>query len=619
MSKPQLIAKIAVTGSCGKTATREFIAAILKRKWKVLTTTDNRNLPGHTKQTMNQLSTEHQAVVLEMGMGKQGAGARHCQHVTPNVSVITNIGTAHYGNLGNSIRSTAQFKSALIKHMNPKGRLLVCKDDKNSSLLETKGFQGRLLTVGIDQPADYRAEEVRYTSHGMRFVVRLGKQRERFFIPVFGRHNVYNALFAIAIADQYRFTAADIRSGLAGYNVPHKRLNVHPLQNQSLLIDDTINANPQSMRAAIDVLSELGKGRQRIAVLGTMLELGDYTTQGHREVGRYAAQRQLDFLYTYGEEARWIGEGAIEAGYPASQIRHFTDRSKLHFALRQSFSTSKVVLVKGSSHTKMDETAAFLLKKQSLRSMDRILISQSTLARHKLTGGKITLHYGAFTKTYPVEINNDLPPGRVIYPRQVSNRLTIPDVPLQHYWEGQHLHVGPVIGMHIKQTYALSPSKQLPRFTRYNAIKGVIYLFKYTDIDVSNRTIKGLYYDPAYPSSIFNRALMPPETYRELRSVIGDRIFNYPYGNVNKWEQWRLLSTDPALKRHMPHTRKYTAADLHDMLSEYKCLYIKPTSLAGGKGMMYVKAKDKGIVLTDSEGNRYIRSPEKITKLILRK
>ena len=141
------IPAIAITGSSGKTTTREFISSILETKCKVLTTTGNKNLPLHTKKTMESFDPSFQAIVLELGLGKQGAGKRHCRYIQPNIAIITNIGTAHFGNLGNNIRSTANFKSALIKYMNPEGKLLFNNDDENSKLLETETFNGKIITV----------------------------------------------------------------------------------------------------------------------------------------------------------------------------------------------------------------------------------------------------------------------------------------------------------------------------------------------------------------------------------------------------------------------------------------------------------------------------------------
>lgn len=300
------IPTIAITGSSGKTTTREFISSILEIKWKILKTKGNKNLPLHTKQTVERFDSSYQAILLELGMGKQGAAERHCSIIQPNISIITNIGTAHFGNLGNSIKSTAKYKSALIKYMNPKGLLLINKDDKNSELLKTKAFKGEIITVGIHSKADYRARSIKYLDNGMIFEVRLDNKNETFFIPTFGLHNIQNALFAIAISHHLKFTPSEIRLGLKNFIAPIKRLNLINLSNESLLIDDTVNANPQSVKAAIDVLVNISKNRKKVVVLGSMLELGDYSNEGHIEVGRYLAKNKIDAIYTYGNEADWI-------------------------------------------------------------------------------------------------------------------------------------------------------------------------------------------------------------------------------------------------------------------------------------------------------------------------
>ncbi|PTX61864.1 UDP-N-acetylmuramoyl-tripeptide--D-alanyl-D-alanine ligase [Melghirimyces profundicolus] len=353
------IPTIAITGSAGKSTTREFVYSILKRKWKrILSTKHNRNLPSHTKNYAKKINASHKAVVLEMGLGR-APGKRHFRYIKPNISVITNIGTAHYGKLGNSIQSIAKSKSALIKYMQPKGTLLINKDDKNSKLLQTRNFKGKKITVGIQNIADYRATNIKYRNNGMSFEVKLNRKRENFFIPAFGDHNVINALFAIAIAHRLNFSPKDIRSGLKKCKLPSRRLQVIPLTNQSLLIDDSFNANPQSVKAAVDVLVKLGK-KKKIIVLGSMLELGKHSSKGHEEVGRYLAKNNVDTIYTYGKKAKKIGKAAIKHGFPSAKVHSFTERSKLHKKLKKICKSNMTILVKGSHRMKMKVTSEFV-------------------------------------------------------------------------------------------------------------------------------------------------------------------------------------------------------------------------------------------------------------------
>jgi UDP-N-acetylmuramoyl-tripeptide--D-alanyl-D-alanine ligase len=354
------IPTIAVTGSAGKSTTTAFISSILKRKWKIIKTEKNRNLSDHTKRYASRITSSHKAVVLEMGLGRPGK--RHFRYIRPNISVITNIGTAHFGKVGNSFKGTAKCKSVLIKYMQPQGTLLINKDDQYSKLLQTKNFKGKQITVGIKNKADYQASRIQYLDHGMKFNVTLDGKEQTFFIPTFGVHNVINALFAIAISHRLHFSTADMRIGLRTCKMPNRRLNVLRLPNQSILIDDTYNANPHSVKAATDVLTSLGKKKKKIVVLGSMLELGKHTIKGHKEVGQYLVKKNIDAIYTYGKNAQWIGRAAVNNGFPAQNVHHFENRSSLHKRLKKNVKPNRAFLVKGSNRMRMMKTADFLAK-----------------------------------------------------------------------------------------------------------------------------------------------------------------------------------------------------------------------------------------------------------------
>ncbi|WP_158735608.1 UDP-N-acetylmuramoyl-tripeptide--D-alanyl-D-alanine ligase [Alteribacillus sp. YIM 98480] len=356
------IPAIGVTGSAGKSTTTAFIYSIFKTKWKhVLKTRGNRNLPKHTKRYVQQINPSHKAVILEMGLGRE-AGKYHFRYLKPNFGVITNVGTAHYGKLGNSIKATAKKKSAMAKYMNPKGTLLINNDDKNSKLLSTKKFKGKLVTVGIKKHAHYQAKNIKYSKNGVSFSVRLNRKIERFFIPTFGDHNVINALFAIAIAHRLRFSPRQIRLGLKRFKPPKRRLNVISLPKKSLLIDDTFNANPQSVKAATDVLVKLGKRKKKIAVVGSMLELGSYSRKGHHKVGKYLARKRMDRIFVFGVKAKQIKRAAISRGYPSKKIYAYTDRYQLHNKLKNYVSANTIILVKGSHRMRMRDTAEFVAR-----------------------------------------------------------------------------------------------------------------------------------------------------------------------------------------------------------------------------------------------------------------
>lgn len=624
------IPTIAVTGSSGKTVTREFIAAILKTKWKVLRNTSNYNLPHHTKQIAQKYKPSVQAIILELGMGKQGAGEKHCSYIQPNISVITNVGTAHYGNLGNSIQSTARFKSVLIKCMKPDGTLLINKDDENSKLLDTTTFNGEIVTVGINSKADYQAVNIKCLDNGTSFEVYLDNTKELFSIPTIGLHNVYNALFAIAICHRLKFSASKIRSGLQNYEIPIKRLNLIPLTNQNLLIDDTVNANPQSVKAAIDVLVEKGYGKKKIAVLGSMLELGEYSARGHTEVGQYLAGKKVDMIFTYGTAVKRVCRGAVDAGFPPEKIRHFLKRNDLHQELKKCIEPNSVILVKGSSKMKMSETVKYIKNHymfsvvvNSNKDENSVCLNRATQRLMKIDPSKITLHFGALKKAFPIKTDDTLETGKVVVPPKFSKKISIPSLPYECYLEGNELFIGPVIGLLVYPMYFKDPSKQLPRFGNYDKIKGLIYLFRPNTVNRKNKTIKGYYYDPGnktflfgtfpYPSAVFNRIPIDAGRYQHFINNIGENVFNYPYVNTNKWTFWRQMSKIPEIKNHLPVTKIYTLNSLLEELNKRDTVYLKPTTMATGRGILHVRKSDEGYLLSDRFGNKYpIKSDEEL-------
>ncbi|UFJ42656.1 UDP-N-acetylmuramoyl-tripeptide--D-alanyl-D-alanine ligase [Brevibacillus humidisoli] len=352
---------IAVTGSAGKTTTKEMVAAILSARNKIFKSVRNKNTWVNTRAYKKQINASHRAVVLEYGMLRAGQIKKHCQMIQPNIGVVTNVGTAHIGNFGGSIRGIARAKSELIQHMRPRGVLFLNADDVNSRMLLTKGFKGRIFKVGINNPAQFKAFHIREEGNGVSFDLKLRGQVHTFHVPLPGRHNVYNALFAIAIAHCLGYPVSAMQRGLRRFARPQRRLSTFRGRDGIVIIDDTFSANPNAVRAAIDVLQQ-NKG-PKIAVLGAMLEMGKYHVRGHKGVGRYIAKKGIDYLFTFGKNAALIGKGAVEAGFPAAKVIHCNTREVLHRKLLQKIQANSSILVKGSHKVKMNLTAAFLRKR----------------------------------------------------------------------------------------------------------------------------------------------------------------------------------------------------------------------------------------------------------------
>lgn len=354
---------IAITGSAGKTTTKAFLSSILSKKWNVFESKDYWNTTEHTKKHAAEINSSHQAVVLEYGMAYPGVITEHCRIIQPNMSIVTNVGMAHVGNFNGDPRGVAKAKSELIHGMDQYGVLCLNKDNDNSRFLETRNFKGKIITVGIKKPADYRAYNVQYTEQGMSFKMKLRNEEVELFIPIFGEHHVYNALSAIAIADQLGFSPMEIKTGLL-FKKPPRRLTIYNCKDNITMIDDTVHSHPEGVRAAIDVLMNLAKHR-KIAIIGQMRELGDIREKEYRKLGDYIQQQGIDLLITYGFRTEEIGEQARKKGMAADKIHHFTDREKLHALLSKLIQKDDTILIKGASKTNMFETVKFIDKNYS--------------------------------------------------------------------------------------------------------------------------------------------------------------------------------------------------------------------------------------------------------------
>ncbi|MFJ7734068.1 YheC/YheD family protein [Lysinibacillus sp. NPDC097231] len=349
---------IAITGSAGKTTSKAFLASILSEKWNIFESKDYWNTTEHTKKHAEEINTTHQAVVLEYGMAYPGIITNHCSIIQPNISIITNIGLAHVGNFDGDIKGVAKAKSELIHGMDQHGLLIMNKDDDNSKYLETQQFKGKILTVGIHSPADYRAYDIQYKYIGMTFKIKLQGQEIAMYIPILGEHHVYNALNAIAVADYLGFSPSDIKAGL-NFKKPPRRLTLYNCRDAITVIDDTVHSHPQGVRAAIDVLTNIAKKR-KVAIIGQMRELGDLREEEYRKVGEYVYEQDIDLFITYGFRTEEMGAAAVAKGMDPSKVYHFINKDELHALLEKIIKPHDTILVKGASKTNMFDTVKFL-------------------------------------------------------------------------------------------------------------------------------------------------------------------------------------------------------------------------------------------------------------------
>ncbi|AMA73357.1 MULTISPECIES: UDP-N-acetylmuramoyl-tripeptide--D-alanyl-D-alanine ligase [Aneurinibacillus] len=373
MPKTLILTKpiIAVTGSAGKTTTKEMIASVLRRRWRIFASYRSFNQHTCSARNAKRIRPFHRAAVLEFGMGARGQIKKHCKFIQPNMGVITNVGTAHIGNVGGNVEGIAKAKSELIKHMKQTGYLVLNADDPNSKLLETEGFQGTIVRIGIKNEADFRAKNVGYETDGMSFDVLLDGQVHTFYIPIYGEHNVYNALNAIAIASRLGFTPEEMKTGLRYYKRTPRRLNIFRYTGNITLIDDSCSANPNAVRAALDVLKKVS-GETKVAVLGTMLAMGKYSTKAHMEVGRYVASTGVDYLYTYGKRARHIALAAIQAGFSKERVKMFESEQLLRKSIVACLKPNTTILIKASHKIGLEKTVDYIKKQARLKGLKQL-------------------------------------------------------------------------------------------------------------------------------------------------------------------------------------------------------------------------------------------------------
>ncbi|MCL4458323.1 MAG: UDP-N-acetylmuramoyl-tripeptide--D-alanyl-D-alanine ligase [Chloroflexi bacterium] len=335
---------IAVTGSVGKTTTKEMIAAVLEQRFTVLKTEKNFNNEIGLPITLLRLGPEHKKAVLEMGMYAVGEIDLLCRLARPRIGVITNVGPTHLERL-RRIEHVAQAKAELVAALPADGYAILNGDDPLVRQM-ARYTSAKPFLFGLNDDCDFRATSLNSRGlDGIDFRLAFGSERIAITTSLIGRHNVYTCLAAIAVARIEGLTWPEILQALASTPVS-LRLTVIPGTNGSVIIDDTYNASPASTLAALGLLAETG-GR-KIAILGDMLELGDYEEEGHRLVGRRAAQ-VADMLIVVGDRARWIGEEAKSQGL--ATVQFYRSNQDVSLDLR----AGDHVLVKGSRGMRMEE------------------------------------------------------------------------------------------------------------------------------------------------------------------------------------------------------------------------------------------------------------------------
>lgn len=354
---------VALTGSNGKTTTKEMLAAILRHAGPTLATEGNLNNEVGAPLTLLNLTPTHRYAVVELGMNHEGEIARLASVVRPDVAVVTNVAAVHVEHFDEGLSGVSHAKGELFHALELSG-VAVANADDEWVMKRARAAGRKTLTFGRDADADVRLVDVlSHDGSGLRLNVAFGGETHEWRLPVVGLHNAMNACAAAAAALALGMSAQAIADGLATARPPGRRLRLSSIGTTgAALLDDCYNANPASTVAALSTLFELAPVTNRIAVLGDMRELGSQEEEGHRAVGRAAAEGGLKLLVAFGEASKDLADEASRRGLSQDRILVTNDPETAADAVRAVLSENDVVLVKASRGTRLERVSELLTR-----------------------------------------------------------------------------------------------------------------------------------------------------------------------------------------------------------------------------------------------------------------
>ncbi len=338
---------LGITGSTGKTTTKDLVAAALSIRKEVVATEDNQNNELGVPLTVLAADASTDVLVVEMGMRGPGQIAALCQIARPTMGLLTNVGASHVELLG-SEDAVADAKAELLRSLGSDGAAFLNGDDEHSMWI-ADASEAPVTLFGLSEQCAVRAEDIALNAESCPFFVLVaGDERTQVSLNVPGRHNVYNALAAAAVALRLGVSAGDIAAGLAGADLTAMRMEVFSSARGVTVVNDAYNANPTSMRAAVETLAAIQTNGKRYAVLGDMAELGSLTELAHFKIGEQAARLGISELVTVGPRALRIAEGAIAEGMPLARVRSFDSAEEAGKDVAARAGAGDAVLVKAS-------------------------------------------------------------------------------------------------------------------------------------------------------------------------------------------------------------------------------------------------------------------------------
>ena len=346
---------IAITGSVGKTSTKDIIANVISQEYSTLKTQGNLNGQIGLPLTIMRLNDKYEKLVIEMGMSKKGEISKLTKIVKPKIAVITNIGTSHIGNLG-SRENILKAKMEILEQLQGEGTVIINNDNDllHKWAIENK-YKYNIITYGIKNESDYMAKNIKYDEYSSEFDVVINNVKYRIIVPVGGEHFVYNSLCAISVGCILNISIEKIKKGIREFELTKRRMEIIDGKYNCTIINDCYNANYDSMKAAIEYLSRL-KDKRKIAVLGDMLELGEFSQELHKSIGDIVSKCNIDKLITVGTEAKNIADTAVLGGMNKSSVYYASNNKEAIEILDKIIKDDEYfILVKASNGMKFNQ------------------------------------------------------------------------------------------------------------------------------------------------------------------------------------------------------------------------------------------------------------------------
>lgn len=337
---------IQITGSVGKTSTRDIVANVVRTQYKTLQTEGNQNNAVGLPTTLLKLK-DHEAVVVESGMNHLGEIRYLGKIAKPTVAVITNIGTAHIGFLG-SRENILKAKLEILENLKPDGYIVINNDNDMLNKWAKEDTKYKKYTFGIEQEADVMAYNIQINEDSSTYNVKIDNKEYSVKVPVSGVHFVYNSLCAIAVGNLLNISPENIIKGIETFTLTKNRMEIDKIKDNVTVINDAYNASYDSMKAALEYLKEL-PGNRKIAVLGDMFELGEFAEEIHRKVGIEVITHKVDMLVTVGELANYIADEAEYLGMPKDQVIRLNTTTEAINYLNDNLEKDDVVLLKAAN------------------------------------------------------------------------------------------------------------------------------------------------------------------------------------------------------------------------------------------------------------------------------